>query len=127
MRFLKGVFFSLALLFINPGELEATPLTPTGDRRRRIANPVLAQCRVCGFSTYTEGGMARHICSGHGHSEVTYEYDPVFAPIIGIVKFCIFIFIKSNIFVNLWTAFLKCSAYSGVVSVVQWCTHFVFC
>ena len=94
MRFLKGLLLSLALLFVNPVDLEATPPTPTGDKRRRNADPVVAQCEVCGFLTYTEGGMARHICSGH--SEVQVTYDPHFHPIIRIVDF--FIFIKIEYF-----------------------------
>ena len=94
MRFLKGLLLSLALLFVNPGDLESTPPTPTGDKRRRNANPVLAQCEVCGFVAYTEGGMARHICSGH--SEVTYA--PIFHPIIRVVEFRIFISIKIEYF-----------------------------
>ena len=74
MKFLRGLLFTLALLFVNPGGLEPTPPTPTGDKRRRR---IVAECNACGFTTDTVGGMDGHVCDG-GHPKVNFDYilDP---------------------------------------------------
>ena len=61
MRTLKGLLFSLALLFVTPGGMEPTPPTPTGGKRRRLA----AQCTECGFVTHTVDGLEGHVCGCH--------------------------------------------------------------